>query len=64
MKRFEVTIFNVWNPSEKEVLDIEANSQDEAERIAISGGIINIQNGWGVYDSVEINDDNDLGQIS
>lgn len=44
LKHYDVTIFNMNC----------AKNQDEAERFAISGGLVNLQSGWGVWDSVEV----------
>ena len=63
LKKYDVTIFNMnWGlgkdgqPKETEVVTVKAKNQDEAERFAISGGLVNLQSGWGVWDSVEIKD--------
>lgn len=62
-KYYDVTIFNMnWGiddkgqPKETEVVRVSAKNQDEAERFAISGGLVNLQSGWGVWDSVEVKD--------
>ena len=62
-KKYDVTIFNMnWGlgkdgqPKETEVVTVKAKNQDEAERFAISGGLVNLQSGWGVWDSVEVKD--------
>ena len=54
MKEFKVTIFNRFSPSEKHVLTIEAEDQKEAERRALSGGLVNYESGWGVLCSKEV----------
>ena len=56
MKRFNVTLFNMASPSETRDEVIEARDQNEAERVAISGGLICLQTGWGVLRSEEIKD--------
>lgn len=61
LKTYDVTIFNMnWGldsngqPKETEVVRVRAKNQDTAERYAISGGLVSLQNGWGVWDSVEV----------
>jgi len=49
--KWNVTIFNMTFPKEREVVTVEAETQDAAERYAISGGLVNLQSGWGVWDS-------------
>lgn len=56
-KHFIVTIFNMNSPKEKENVDIYAMTSDEAENRAISGGLVNLQSGWGVWGSKEVLDD-------
>ena len=54
MKKFEVTLFVMGLPFSKgnlRTVEIEANSQDEAEQKANNWYIAD---GWGVYDSKEI----------
>lgn len=60
-KTYDVTIFNMnWGlgedgqPKETEVVRVRATNQDAAERYAISGGLVNLQSGWGVWDSKEV----------
>lgn len=62
-KKYDVTIFNMnWGlgedgqPKETKVVKVCAKTQDAAERYAISGGLVNLQSGWGVWDSVEVKD--------
>lgn len=49
-KRYEVTIFNRFNPDERESVTVLATSQDEAEENAIG----NLLDGWGVLESREV----------
>lgn len=49
--KWNVTIFNMTFPKETEVIEVEAPTQKEAERIAISGGLVCLQSGWGVMKS-------------
>ena len=53
MKTFEVDIFVLGCSPEltKETIVVEAETQEEAERLAVSGGLMN---GYGVIDSREI----------
>lgn len=53
MKRYEVTLFIMGLPlkNNTRVVEIEANSQEEAEQKAHDWYI---SDGWGVYDSKEI----------
>ena len=55
MKRYEVTLFimglPLMNMNNTRVVEIEANSQEEAEQKAHDWYI---SDGWGVYDSKEI----------
>ena len=62
LHNYEVTVYNMnrpclsnGKPVECETINVKAESQDEAERLAISGGLINLQSGWGVWDSKCIN---------
>lgn len=57
-EKYRVTLFNMnlglnkkGFPAETREVEIEAVSQNEAERLAISGGLINLQSGWGVWES-------------
>ena len=52
--KWNVTIFNMTFPKETEVVEVEAPTQKEAERIAISGGLVCLQTGWGVMGSEPI----------
>lgn len=52
---YDVTLFNMANPKETRHEIIEANSREEAEKTAVSGGLINLQSGWGVLDSTRCN---------
>ena len=54
-KPWEVVVYNMNNPSETQTLLVNAVSQEDAEKAAISGGIINLQNGWGVLNSTPLN---------
>lgn len=38
-------------PKETEIIEVEAPTQKEAERITISGGLVCLQTGWGVMGS-------------
>lgn len=56
--KWAVTLYNMnWginkdgHPIETETVEIMAATQEEAERLSISGGLINLQSGWGVWDS-------------
>lgn len=49
--KWNVTIFNMTSPKETEIIEVEAPTQREAERIAISGGLVCLQTGWGVLGS-------------
>ena len=57
-RKWAVTLYNMnWGlnkdgrPIETETVKIMAATQEEAERLSISGGLINLQSGWGVWDS-------------
>lgn len=53
--KWNVTIFNMTFPKETEIVEVEAPTQkEEAERIAISGGLVCLQSGWGVMGSEPI----------
>lgn len=52
--KWNVTIFNMTFPKNTEVIEVEAPTQKEAERIAISGGLVCLQSGWGVMGSEPI----------
>ena len=49
--KWNVTIFNMNFPKETEIIEVEAPTRKEAERIAISGGLVCLQTGWGVMGS-------------
>ena len=56
--KWAVTLYNInsglnkdGRPIETETVEIMAATQEEAERLSISGGLINLQSGWGVWDS-------------
>lgn len=58
---YDVTVYNMnrpylvdGKPAETEIVTVKAKNQDEAERLAISGGLINLQSGWGVWDSEQV----------
>lgn len=58
LRKWAVTLYNMnWGlnkdgrPIETETVEIMAATQEEAERLSISGGLINLQSGWGVWDS-------------
>ena len=56
MKKYEVTLFILGLPYSEgntRTVEIEANSQDEAEQKAHDWYVAD---GWGVYDSKEITD--------
>lgn len=56
MKKYEVTLFILGLPYSKyrtRTVEIEADSQDEAEQLAHDWYIAD---GWGVYDSKEVTD--------
>lgn len=56
MKKYEVTLFILGLPyceGNTRTVEIEANSQDEAEQKAHDWYVAD---GWGVYDSKEITD--------
>lgn len=50
MKKYEVTIFNKYNTDEREVVEVFAMTQDDAEKNAIGG----LLDGWGVLESKEV----------
>ena len=50
-KRFSVTLFNRNNPLETHTEHISAPTREAAERIALSGGLVNLASGWGVLRS-------------
>ncbi len=50
-KRFSVTLFNRHDPLETHTEHISAPTREEAERIALSGGLVNLASGWGVLRS-------------
>lgn len=54
MKKFEVTIYNMNNPAETNEVEVLAESQDKAEEMALSGGLVNLSSGWGVMSSKEV----------
>lgn len=56
--KWAITLYNMnsrlnkdGRPIETETVEIMAVTQEEAERLSISGGLINLQSGWGVWDS-------------
>lgn len=58
MPKYNVTLFNMnlgldkdGQPKETKKIQIEAGSQQKAERLSISGGLVNLQSGWGVWGS-------------
>ena len=58
LRKWAITLYNMnWGlnkdgrPIETETVEVMAASQEEAERLSISGGLINLQSGWGVWDS-------------
>ena len=61
-KWWAVTLYNMnWGrlnkdgrPIETKTVEILATTQEEAEQLSISGGLINLQSGWGVWDSSPI----------
>ena len=56
MKKYEVTLFILGLPYSEDnarIVEVEANSQDEAEQKAHDWYIAD---GWGVYDSKEVTD--------
>lgn len=52
--KWNVTIFNKTFPKNTEVIEVEAPTQKEAERIAISSRQVCLQSGWGVMRSEPI----------
>jgi uncharacterized damage-inducible protein DinB len=52
--KYRVELFNMNNPAEHRLVEVCAESQDEAEDIAVSSGLMSLQSGWGVFDSEEI----------
>lgn len=60
-KYYRVTVYNMHSgigkngkPQETEEVTVCAKNQAEAERLAVSGGLVCRENGWGVWDSVEV----------
>ena len=60
-KHYRVTIYNMncvlgknGKPTETEEVTVCARNQAEAERLAVSGGLVSRENGWGAWDSVEV----------
>lgn len=60
-KHYRVTIYNMncglgknGKPTETEEVTVCARNQAEAERLAVSGGLTSSENGWGAWDSVEV----------
>lgn len=60
-KYYRVTIYNMNNglgkngkPAETDEVTVCAKNQTEAERLAVTGGLECRENGWGVWDSVEV----------
>ena len=60
-KYYRVTVYNMnsvlgknGKPQETEEVIVCAKNQDEAERLAVSGGLVCLENGWGAWDSVEV----------
>ena len=49
--KWNVTIFNMNFPKETEIIEVEAPTQKEAERIAISGGLVCPHRGRGIMGS-------------
>ena len=56
--KWAITLYNMnlglnkdGRPIETETVEIMAATQEEAERLSISGGLINLRSGWGVWDS-------------
>ena len=54
MKQYIVTVFNRFNTDDRRNITISAKNTDEAERLALSGGLINRESGWGVLESREV----------
>ena len=59
-KHYRVTVYNMnrglsksGKPMETEEVTVCAKTQYEAETLAVSGGLVCRENGWGVWDSVE-----------
>ena len=57
MKKFKVTIFNRFAPSERHTDIIEAETIAEAERDALGGGLVNYASGWGLLSSKEVDEE-------
>lgn len=58
--KWNVTIFNMASPDEKNVVEVEADTQKQAENYAVSGGLVSRQTGWGVWgsepvDAIQVN---------
>lgn len=60
-KHYRVTIYNMncglgknGKPTETEEVTVCARNQAEAERLAVSGGTACREDGWGAWDSVEV----------
>lgn len=60
-KHYRVTVYNMnaglgrnGKPRETEEVTVCAGSRDEAERLAVSGGLVCRENGWGAWDSAEV----------
>ena len=60
-KHYRVTIYNMncglgknGKPTETEEVTVCARNQAEAERLAVSGGLTSSEDGWGAWNSVEV----------
>lgn len=60
-KHYRVTIYNMncglgknGKPTETEEVTVCARNQAEAERLAVTGGTVCREDGWGAWDSVEV----------
>lgn len=60
-KHYRVTVYNMncglgknGKPTETEEVTVCARNQAEAERLAVSGGLVSRENGWGAWDSAEV----------
>ena len=62
-KHYRVTVYNMnggrdknGKPQETEEVTVCAKTQGEAERLAVSGGLVCRENGWGAWDAVEVDE--------
>ena len=54
MKKFKVTIFNRFAPNERHTEYVDAETEAEAERNVLGGGLVNYASGWGILSTTQM----------